>query len=235
MNAWVIIPTYNERENLATLLPSIFAQPIQSLHVVIVDDASPDGTGQYAEQLRGRFPALDVLHRSEKLGLASAYCEGFAFALERGATHCFEMDADWSHDPSLLPVLLAYAQGQADLVLGSRYIHGGQIQNWNLTRRCVSRFGNWYARTVLRVPIRDLTGGFKCFRRAVLERIGLDTITSTGYNFQIELTVKALRHGFRIREIPITFTERLLGRSKFHGGILWESMLGVWRLRRWMW
>ena len=232
MNVWVVLPTYNERENLAGILRSIFSQPLPGLSGLVVDDGSPDGTGERAEQLRGAYPTLFVLHRKKKRGLARAYVDGFRDVLARGATHIFEMDADFSHDPALLPVLLQRATSDADLVLGSRYVPGGAIRNWNWPRRFVSRIGNWYARHILNISLRDLTGGYKCFRRTVLESIDLATISSTGYNFQIELTWKALIAGFRIVEEPITFTERRLGRSKFHFGIILESMIGVWALRR---
>lgn len=231
-NPWLIIPTYNERDNLAAILNAAVAQPILGLSVCIVDDASPDGTGALADQLAVRLPSVQVIHRAAKGGLASAYVAGFRFALARGADVLFEMDADGSHDPAMLSVLLAAIENGADLVLGSRYVPGGGIVAWGATRRVVSRLGNWYARRVLGVPIRDLTGGFKCFRREVLECIDLGLVTSTGYHFQIELTTKAIRAGFRVREVPITFTERRIGRSKFHVGIVWESMLAVWRLRR---
>lgn len=231
MDVWVILPTYNERENLTALLERIFAQPIAHLSVLVVDDGSPDGTGALAEELRRVYPTLSILHRNGKHGLARAYVDGFRYALARGATHIFEMDADFSHDPAMLPILLQQA-GEADLVLGSRYVAGGTIRNWNWPRRFVSRIGNWYARSVLGIPLHDLTGGYKCFRSTVLESIDLSTVSSTGYNFQIELTCKSLLAGFRVVEAPITFTERRLGRSKFHFGIIWESMIGVWALRR---
>ncbi|MFH1171769.1 MAG: polyprenol monophosphomannose synthase [bacterium] len=231
MSAWVVIPTYNERENLPELLRQVFVQPIEDLHVLIVDDASPDGTGRLADQLADQHPHLHVLHHPGKGGLARAYVDGFRFALARGAQFLFEMDADFSHNPSVLPLLYRSVVGDADLALGSRYCPGGQIRNWNWPRRWVSRLGNWYARRILHLPIADLTGGFKCYRRATIECIDLTTITSTGYNFQIELTYKAFLAGCRIVELPITFTERRLGRSKFHFGIVWESMRGVWKLR----
>lgn len=232
MNVWIVLPTYNERENLAEILRRLFAQTLPNLSVLVVDDGSPDGTGELAEALRASYPSLSVLHRKKKQGLASAYVDGFRFALGRGATHLFEMDADFSHNPDMLPILLHHATTDADLVLGSRYIRGGGIRNWNWPRRLVSRVGNWYARGILQVPIRDVTGGYKCFRRTVLETIDLTTVSSIGYNFQIELTFKSLLAGFRVLEVPITFTERRLGRSKFHLGIMWESMIGVWALRR---
>lgn len=231
MNTWVVVPTYNERDNVEALLSALFRLPLVDLHVLIVDDASPDGTGTLVESLRERFPALAVLHRSGKSGLASAYGDGFRYALGHGASYVVQMDADFSHDPAVVPALLHKAQEGADLVVGSRYIHGGRIVNWNWTRRLVSRCGNWYARTVLGTTVHDLTSGMKCFRRSALEAVRLEAISSTGYNFQIEMTWKALCAGLVVRELPITFTERRLGRSKFHLGIILESMVGVWRLR----
>lgn len=232
MNVWVVIPTYNERDNIERLIREIFSLSIENLKVLIVDDASPDGTGQVVESLRHNFSRLQVLHRSGKFGLARAYVAGFEFALARGAEYLVQMDADFSHDPAVIPQLLAVVRNGADLALGSRYCAGGRIVNWNWPRRFVSSAGNWYARSVLAVHVADLTGGFKCFRRQALERIRPVLVRSTGYNFQIEMTYKALQCHLLVKEIPITFTERRLGRSKFSLGIIVESMLGVWRLRR---
>ncbi len=231
MNVWVVLPTYNERENLQEALVRLFALPISALHVLVVDDGSPDGTGDLAEALKEHYPQLHVLHRSGKGGLASAYLAGFRYALERGADYLFEMDADLSHPAAVLPTMLA-ACSDADLVLGSRYVPGGATENWNWVRRWVSRVGNWYARSILQVPIRDLTGGLKCFRRATLEKIHLEAVSSTGYNFQIEMTFKVFCKGMKVVEVPITFTERRLGRSKFHLRIILESTLRVWQLRQ---
>lgn len=232
MNVWVVVPTYNERGNIPELLRRVFALPITRLSVLVVDDNSPDGTSDVVAQLRASYPALVLLRRPAKGGLASAYVDGFRVALDHGAEYIFEIDADLSHPPEMIPALLERAAQSADLVLGSRYIPGGEVVNWNWPRRMVSRFGNWYARTVLAIPVHDVTGGFKCFRRNVLVDLDLNTVTSTGYNFQIELTCKALQAGFRVAELPITFTERQQGRSKFHVGIILESMIGVWKLRQ---
>lgn len=231
MPVFLVIPTYNERDNLAALCSALAALSVPDLRVLIVDDNSPDGTGTLAESLRERYAWLSVLHREKKNGLGSAYRAGFAYALDHGAEFVMEMDADFSHPPSMIPQLLAAAHN-ADLVIGSRYAKGGKTENWNFSRRIISRFGNWYARHVLRVPIRDMTAGFKCFRASALRSINALSSASLGYHFQIELTFLAVRQGLRVIEVPITFTERQLGRSKFHLQIVWESMIGVWKLRR---
>ena len=227
---YIIIPTYNEKENILKLVPKIFALPVGDLHLLIVDDSSPDGTGQAAEQLRAAYPALSVLHRPGKAGLGTAYVAGFKQALEGGAEFIFEMDADFSHDPAYVPQLLAAAQS-ADLVLGSRYVQGGGVSNWGLARRLISRFGNAYARLILGLPYRDLTGGFKCYRRAALEKIDLDRLSWVGYNFQIETTYRAHRLGCKIVEVPIVFYERAQGKSKFDFRIMIESFWKVILLR----
>lgn len=222
----LVIPTYNEKENITKLLPKIFSLPLEGLHVLIVDDRSPDGTGEAAEQLRTTYPNLTVIHRPQKAGLGTAYVAGFKAALARGAEFIFEMDADFSHDPAYIPQLLE-AANHADLVIGSRYVPGGGVSNWNWPRRLISRFGNGYARIVLGLPYRDLTGGFKCYRRAVLEKIDLDRLSSVGYNFQIETTYKAHRLGVRVIEVPIVFVERAEGTSKFDFKIMIESFWKV--------
>ncbi|MDD5110559.1 MAG: polyprenol monophosphomannose synthase [Patescibacteria group bacterium] len=229
---FLIIPTYNERVNLEPLLQQIFQLGLPGLRVLVVDDHSPDGTGELADQLAARYPGLSVLHRPGKAGLGRAYVDGFRRALQAGAGVLLQMDADFSHDPAVLPQLVAAIAQGADVALGSRYVPGGRIVNWNRLRQWISRLGNWYARTVLRVPLRDLTGGFKAYRRHVLERIDLDHLSSVGYNFQIETTARAFWCGYRIVEIPITFTERRAGRSKFNLGIMFEAFRKVWRLRR---
>ena len=226
----IVIPTYNEKENLKKLLPQIFALGIEGLNVLVVDDNSPDGTGQLVEEMKSTFLNLDILHRLEKSGLGKAYVAGFSEALNRQADYIFEMDADLSHDPKYLPDFLN-AIKSADLVLGSRYIHGGGVSNWNFFRRQISRFGNMYARAVLWLPLHDLTGGFKCYRRQVLEKMGLDELSSVGYNFQIETTYKAYKLGFKIVETPIIFTERAEGKSKFSPKIMLESFWRVAILR----
>lgn len=227
---YIIIPTYNEKNNIARLLEQIFALRIEGLNVLIVDDNSPDGTGELIEKLKPGNLRLDISHRQKKAGLGTAYVAGFKEALRRGADLIFEMDADLSHNPKYLPDFLA-AVKTADLVLGSRYIKGGGVSNWNLVRRQISRFGNIYARLILGLPFKDLTNGFKCYRRAVLEKIGLDGLNSVGYNFQIETTYKAHQAGFIIKEIPIIFTERAEGKSKFNVKIILESFWQVLLLR----
>ena len=229
MSALVIIPTYNERENLPDLVRAILAQG--DFSVLIVDDNSPDGTGQIADELKSASAGrVDVLHRPGKLGLGTAYLAGFKYALAQGYDYIFEMDADFSHNPAVLPRFLAAIE-QADLVLGSRYVAGGGTVNWSLLRRIISRGGSLYARLILGLPFQDLTGGFKCFRRTVLATLDLDAVRSNGYGFQIELTYRAAQHGFRVREIPITFVDRQVGRSKMSRRIVVEAMLMVWRLR----
>jgi dolichol-phosphate mannosyltransferase len=229
--ALVIVPTYNERENLASLSATILAVD-PALHVLIVDDNSPDGTGALADTLAQEHQQVRVLHRPGKAGLGAAYRAGFEYALAQGYEYIIEMDADFSHNPADLPRLLAPARaGAADLVLGSRWAAGGGARGWPLHRRLISRGGSRYARTILRVPVRDLTGGFKCFRRRVLETLDLAAVKTSGYGFQIELTYRARQAGFRVQEIPIIFTERQYGQSKMSGRIVTEALLMVWRLR----
>ena len=223
---YIVVPTYNEKANIAGLLEKIFGLGLLDLTVLVVDDNSPDGTGQLVEELKNSYPHLEIFQRQKKDGLGRAYLAGFVLALQRGADYIFEMDADFSHDPKYLPDFLQAIES-ADLVLGSRYIKGGGVSNWNLTRRLISRFGNIYARFVLGLPYRDLTGGFKCYRRQVLETIGLLDISSVGYNFQIETTYKTHLAGFKIIETPIVFTERAGGKSKFSLKIMVESFWKV--------
>lgn len=231
MRSIVIIPTYNERENLASLIAATLAAD-PALHILVVDDNSPDGTGALADELARCSDRVRVLHRPDKAGLGAAYLAGFAYALDRDYACIVEMDADFSHDPADLPRLLAPArEGRADLVLGSRWTPGGGTRGWPLHRQIISRGGSWYARTILGVPVRDLTGGFKCFRRRTLERLDLGAVRTSGYGFQIELTHLALRAGFRVLEVPIVFTERRLGQSKMSGRIVAEALALVWRLR----
>jgi dolichol-phosphate mannosyltransferase len=229
--AWLILPTYNEAENLEPIvrrsLDVIRDAASDGHRVLVVDDASPDGTGAIADRLAEELPdEVEVLHRAAKLGLGQAYLAGFRRALDAGAALICEMDADFSHDPADLARLLRAAD-DADLVVGSRYVAGGQIEGWGLMRRIVSRGGCWYAERVLGVDVRDLTGGFKCYRREVLEAIELDTVRSQGYAFQVELTYRAVRNGFRVREIPIVFRDREVGRSKMSWQIALEA---VWRV-----
>lgn len=226
----VVLPTYNERENVAAIVRAVVNQRPE-LEVLVVDDNSPDGTGVIADDLALTEPRIHVLHRPTKDGLGRAYLAGFDWALARDHDPIFEMDADFSHDPAYLPRFLEAVAGGADLVLGSRYVEGGGTVNWGLLRRAVSRGGSLYARTILGLPIRDLTGGFKCFRRAVLAGLDLGTVQSSGYAFQIELTYRALRRGFRVVEIPIVFEDRRVGHSKMSRRIFGEAVLMVWKLR----
>jgi dolichol-phosphate mannosyltransferase len=230
---WVIVPTYNERENVVPLVKAVRAEldELASDHMVlIVDDSSPDRTGELADELAQDDGQVEVLHRPTKRGLGPAYIAGFRRALEAGAELIIEMDADFSHDPAYLRAMLE-ASRRADLVLGSRYVDGGGVRNWGGGRRLVSRAGCWYARAVLGLDIRDLTGGFKCFRREVLEAIDLDSVRSQGYAFQVELTYRALQMGFRVEEVPIVFTERRVGASKMTKRIVLEAAWMVPQLR----
>lgn len=225
----VVVPTYNEIENLERLVGSVFAQGAYDL--LVVDDGSPDGTGELAEQLKERYPGrLDVIHRAGKLGLGTAYIAGFGYALEYGYELVFEMDCDFSHDPRELP-RLARAAEHADLVIGSRYVAGGATPDWPLIRRLISRGGSLYTRLVLGIGVGDLTSGFKCFRRGLLAALDLNSIGSTGFGFQVEVNWRAYQLGFRIVEVPITFVDRRAGRSKMSSGIFFEALTMVWRLR----
>ncbi len=226
----IIIPTYNEKENLRLLLEEVF-QRVPGVHVLVVDDNSPDGTGDEAESLSRQDSRIHVMHRQGKQGLGTAYVAGFRWALERSYEFVFEMDCDFSHQPKFLPAFLEAAE-KADLVLGSRYISGGGTENWGLMRKFISYGGNFYARTVLGLPFKDVTGGFKCFRRAVLEKMPFDELLSTGYSFQIELTTRAHRMGYRIAEVPIVFPDRTRGASKMSGAIFKEAFVNVLKLRK---
>jgi len=232
---WIVLPTYDEAENLEPIVAVVL--PVMrdflgagAFRVLVVDDSSPDGTGAIADRIAGVEDEVEVLHRPAREGLGPAYLAGFARALDGGASHVIEMDADFSHEPHDLPRLLR-AAGDADLVLGSRYVEGGVVADWGRARRWISRGGSWYARRVLGLGVRDLTGGFKCFRRAVLEGIDLPAVRSHGYAFQVELTYRAVRAGFRVREIPIVFRDRRLGRSKMSWRIAAEAFVLVPRLR----
>ena len=228
--ALVIVPTYNERVNIATLIARILEQDPR-LEVLIVDDGSPDGTGELADEIAGREPRVHVMHRGRKLGLGTAYCAGFKWALERDYAFVFEMDADFSHDPSHLPMFLKAIEN-ADLVLGSRYNAGKvTVVNWPIRRLMLSYAANLYARWVTGLPLDDSTGGFKCFRRSVLQAIDLDSVRSNGYGFQIEVSYLAWRKHFRIVEIPIVFHDRTEGQSKMSRKIVFEAIWMVWRLR----
>ncbi|HMA36957.1 MAG TPA: polyprenol monophosphomannose synthase [Chloroflexia bacterium] len=226
----VIIPTYNERSNLEPLAAAIFG--IGPFHILVVDDNSPDGTGDLADDLTARYAArFFVLHRPHKEGLGKAYLDGFAWGLEHGYDLLFEMDADFSHDPRHLPQFVNRIREGADVVLGSRYIARGGTRNWSVLRRLISRGGSFYAQTVLGLPIHDLTSGFKCFRRTALAAIDLEKVHSNGYGFQIEVTYRCFKQGLRIVETPIIFVDRRVGQSKMSRHIVFEAMLMVWRLR----
>jgi dolichol-phosphate mannosyltransferase len=225
--AIVCLPTYNERENLEQMLRALADKDV---HVLVIDDNSPDGTGEIADRLAAELDFVSVLHRERKEGLGPAYLAGFRRALADGAELVLEMDCDFSHDPNDVPRLIA-AAGDADVVLGSRYVAGGAVRNWGLVRRVVSAGGSWYARVLLGARIRDLTGGFKCYRRQVVETIDLDAIHSKGYAFQIETTYRALRAGFKVVEVPITFADREAGGSKMSRAIVLEAIWKVPSLR----
>jgi dolichol-phosphate mannosyltransferase len=226
----ICLPTYNERENLESMVRALGDLGLEELEVLVIDDASPDGTGDIADRLADELSWVHVLHRERKEGLGPAYLAGFGRALELGADLVFEMDCDFSHDPADVPRLTAAAV-DADLVLGSRYVEGGGTRNWGLVRRFISRGGSLYAQVLLQLGIRDLTGGFKCYRRAVLETIDLDAITSRGYAFQIETTYRTLRAGFRVVEVPIVFADREVGGSKMSKAIVLEAIWKVPLLR----
>jgi dolichol-phosphate mannosyltransferase len=234
MQATICLPTYNERENLEPMLRALGSVLPAEARVLVIDDDSPDGTGELADRLAAELSFVDVLHRSAKEGLGPAYVAGFHRALAAGAELVLEMDCDFSHDPADVPRLLI-AAADADVVLGSRYVAGGGVENWGAMRRFVSAGGSLYARVLLGVGIRDLTGGFKCYRRGVLETIDLDAITSVGYAFQIETTYRALRAGFRVVEVPITFADREAGSSKMSKRIFLEAVWKVPGLRLAAW
>jgi dolichol-phosphate mannosyltransferase len=223
---WLVLPTYNEAENVEAFVEAVREKLPASARVLIVDDNSPDGTGAIADRLAERHENVGVLHRPHKEGLGPAYIAGFREALAGGADLVLEMDSDFSHDPAYLPRLLDAAQ-RADLVIGSRYVPGGGIADWGPLRRGISRGGSTYARLVLGVDVRDLTGGFKCFRREVLEAIDLDAIQARGYAFQVEMTYRAIQQGFRVVEVPIFFRDRRVGSSKMSRAIMAEA---AWRV-----
>jgi dolichol-phosphate mannosyltransferase len=227
--AIVRLPTYEERENLEPMLRALGEVLGPADRVLVIDDNSPDGTGELADRLAGELPFVDVLHRERKDGLGRAYIAGFRLALERGAELVLEMDCDFSHDPQDVPRLIAAAR-DADLVLGSRYVRGGGVRDWGLVRRLISRGASLYTQLLL-MPVRDATGGFKCFRREVLEALDLDAIGSRGYMFQIETTFRVRRLGFRVLEIPITFADREVGGSKMSRSIVLEAVWKVPALR----
>jgi dolichol-phosphate mannosyltransferase len=231
VRATICLPTYNERENLEKMIRALAEVLRDGDRVLVIDDASPDGTGEIADRLATELEFVDVLHRAKKEGLGPAYLAGFREALTTNAELVLEMDCDFSHDPAEVPRLIAAAENGADLVLGSRYIPGGSIPNWGLTRRLISSAGNLYARVILGSRIHDLTGGFKCFRRTVLETIDLGAIESKGYAFQIETTYRVVRAGFRVTEVPITFVDRTAGTSKMSRAVVLEAVRTVPLLR----
>ncbi|HEX5762344.1 MAG TPA: polyprenol monophosphomannose synthase [Solirubrobacterales bacterium] len=224
--AWLVLPTYNEAENIEPFVTAVLSKLPSSARVLVVDDSSPDGTGQIADQLAAQLEAVNVLHRPSKEGLGPAYIAGFRRALAEGAGYVLEMDSDFSHEPAYLPRLLD-AAARADLVIGSRYVEGGGVGDWGPLRRVISRGGSAYARLVLGVDVRDLTGGFKCFRREVLEATDLDAVRARGYAFQVELTYRAIQAGFKVVEVPIVFRDRRVGASKMSRSIVLEA---IWRV-----
>jgi dolichol-phosphate mannosyltransferase len=231
MRATVCLPTYNERANLERMLEALGGVLRDGDRVLVIDDSSPDGTGKLADRLAGELGFVDVLHRDRKEGLGPAYIAGFRRALADGAELILEMDCDFSHDPRDVPRLIAAAEGEADLVLGSRYVSGGGVGNWGLVRRAISRGASLYTALFLQMNVKDPTGGFKCFRRTVLEQLDLDAITPRGYAFQIETTYRVKRAGFRVVELPITFSERTAGHSKMSKAIVLEAIWAVPLLR----
>ncbi len=226
----VIIPTYNEKENVERIVAEVLSQPLD-ISVLIVDDNSPDGTGEIADRLAESDPRVHVLHREGKQGLGTAYIAGFRYALERGAQYCFEIDADFSHDTRDIPRLYDAAT-KADAAIGSRYIKGGGCENWSIFRWMISRGGNLYTKLVARTKTVDATSGFRCYSRRVLEAIDLDRVDARGYAFQIEMTFVAEALGFRLVEVPIIFTDRMGGKSKMDADIFWEGLKVVWNLRK---
>lgn len=232
---WICLPTYNELENLERMIRALEAQRaehdlLSGMTVLIIDDGSPDGTGEIADRLATELDWVQVLHRTSKDGLGKAYLAGFQVALDAGAELIMEMDCDFSHNPKDVVRMVA-ASDEADLVLGSRGVKGGGVRGWPMQRKLISRGGSFYARTILGLKVRDLTGGFKLFHRRVLERLDFDGVHAAGYTFQIELTYRALQAGFTVKEIPIIFIDREFGESKMTGSIVREAMTNVWRLR----
>jgi dolichol-phosphate mannosyltransferase len=224
----ICLPTFNERDNIEAMLHALAPYGVQ---VLVIDDNSPDGTGEIADRVASELDFASVLHRARKEGLGPAYIEGFHVALEGGADFVITMDCDFSHDPADVPRLIAAAEAGADVVIGSRYVEGGGTRNWGLGRRIVSAGGSFYARTILGLKIRDMTGGFRCFRRTVLEHVDLDTIETKGYAFQIDLTYRAIRAGYTVAEVPIVFTDRTMGQSKMTRAIFLEAVRKVPLLR----
>lgn len=230
MRSLIVIPTYNEIENLRPLVTSIFLVVPKETEILVVDDGSPDGTGKLADELAKENARLHVLHRSGKQGLGTAYVKGFQWGLQNGFDAIIEMDADFSHNPSYLPTMLKLLT-EGDVVIGSRYVTGGGTVNWGVGRKILSRGGSIYSRLILRAPIRDFTGGFNGWRRKVLEAIQLETVRSDGYSFQIELKFRAFRKGFKLTEFPIVFEDRKVGYSKMNRRIVFEALRKVWAFR----
>lgn len=230
MKALIVVPTYNEKENIEEIIRIVLAQG-DDIDILVVDDNSPDGTGEIVDRLAASEPRIHAIHRESKLGLGSAYIAGFKWALANTDTQfVFEMDADFSHDPNAIPEFLEAVKDR-DLVIGSRYLHGITVVNWPLRRLILSYGANVYTHIITGLPLKDSTGGFKCFRREILEQLPLDTIRSDGYSFQIEMNFFCWKKGFRVVEIPILFTDRRVGISKMSRKIIWEAMFMVWRLR----
>jgi dolichol-phosphate mannosyltransferase len=230
----IVVPTYNERDNVGGIVGRLLAA-VPGVELLFVDDNSPDGTGDLLDQLAAADPRVHVMHRAGKLGLGTAYVEGFRWGLARGYDYLFEMDADGSHDPKYLPQMMALAEDGADVVVGSRYVPGGGTENWGLGRKLLSRGGSLYARMILGIELRDVTAGFICWRRSALEAIDLPSITSNGYSFQIEMKYRAVKRNLRVVETPIMFADRRVGQSKMSRAIFFEALLKVWglRFRRW--
>ena len=228
--ALIVVPTYNERDNVPGIASRLLAA-LPGADLLFVDDNSPDGTGALLDELAAADPRVHVMHRAGKLGLGTAYVEGFGWGLARGYDYLFEMDADGSHDPRYLPQMVALAEDGADLVVGSRYVPGGGTENWGLGRKLLSRGGSLYARIILGIDVRDVTAGFVCWRRAALEAIDLPSITSNGYSFQIEMKYRAIGKRMRVVETPIVFVDRRVGQSKMSRAIVAEALIQVWRLR----
>ncbi|HLL24639.1 MAG TPA: polyprenol monophosphomannose synthase [Kofleriaceae bacterium] len=228
--ALIVVPTYNEAENVRGVAERFLAA-LPGAEILFVDDNSPDGTGQILDEIAAANPRVHVMHRAGKLGLGTAYVEGFGWGLARGYEYLFEMDADGSHDPKYLPQMVALAEDGADLVVGSRNIPGGGTENWGVGRQIISKGGSLYARTILGIDVRDVTAGFVCWRRAALEAIDLASMTSNGYSFQIEMKYRALKQGLRLVETPIIFVDRRVGQSKMSRAIVAEALLKVWWLR----
>jgi dolichol-phosphate mannosyltransferase len=226
----IVVPTYNEVDNVRGVVERLLAA-LPGTEILFVDDNSPDGTGQVLDEIAAVNPRVHVMHRAGKLGLGTAYVEGFGWGLARGYEYLFEMDADGSHGPQYLPQMLALAEDGADVVVGSRNVPGGGTENWGIGRKIISRGGSFYARTILGMEVRDMTAGFVCWRRAALEAIELSTITSNGYSFQIEMKYRAKKKGLRIVETPIIFVDRRVGQSKMSRAIVAEALLKVWAMR----